>query len=541
MHPFLPQKRLFRAYDIRGDYRYFTDDFVCAMAANFANHFTNATSDCNNKPKQKTQVVLGYDTRLGSLPIAKKMAVIFYQLNIEVIWLGLVTTPMMAFLAEEYQGHGIIVTASHSAKHYTGFKWVTSGQSPNTSEIYSLYNQLAELPITIPTPIELAKQWAACKAHIIDISDKTCELYEYAINNAINSIKQQNTHNVNTQTTPTDILIDTLVVDCLNGATSNFVKSIFGQYVNNLIVLNDTTDGNFPHGDPDPSIPGRLEQLQNSVISNKAQLGIAFDGDGDRLTVVDNKGQAIAADNLLYLLAKTAITNQKTENKTMTPEVLFDVKCSHHLHSMLTELGTTPVMSRTGSSHMRKDLQTGHSTAIFAGELSGHFIFNDGYFINHDDGMYAALRLIQWLSNQPQALHFIVSQLPTMVSTADIYIPIVEQQKTLLLNLVQIIQSWLQSLGNELNGVTKNNNTNKKPPIKLPKNAQVSTIDGIRLDFPNGFGVIRPSNTSHCMTVRFAGNTKSDIKKIQQKLVALCRQFDDQLAKQVASIKPLAV
>lgn len=527
MHPFLPQQTLFRAYDIRGNYRYFTDDFVVGLADAFSSHFSQFSIN------DKTQIALGHDMRQGSLDIAQILASIFTKANIEVIWLGLVTTPIMVYWAEQYQGHGIMVTASHSVKNYTGIKWLTAGESPSSADITSLFNNLHNTKTCVPSTLNLNQLWIDCQSQIINRQDVAIKEYTQALHQAMKPLQALNSNKP----------INTLVIDCLNGATSDVVSHIFSQYAQQVIVLNDNADGSFPFGNPDPCENGRLQQLQSQVLKHGADLGLAFDGDGDRIMVVDNQGKIIDADNLLYLLANTAIEEKKllkTANNMQNTiasdpvsniSVIFDVKCSHHLPAMLKKSGANPIMSKTGSSHMRQQMQQSNSNTIFAGELSGHFIFNDGLFISHDDGIYAGVRLLNWLAKQPNSLHHIINQLPTIVSTTDVYIPVQKEQKSLLARLITIIKNWLNNLGTAI--------TNKTTPaIKLPKDAKVCVIDGIRLDFKNGFGVIRPSNTSQSFTIRFAGNTMADVKKIQQQLVALCRQIDDKLANQVAKIQP---
>lgn len=571
MHPFLPQHPLFRAYDIRGDYRYFTDDFVVALADTFCQHYsdfhfgsastsTSSSIEHNPRPRpqphsypqasnvNKLQVVLGYDSRLGSLPIAKIFASVFSRSGIEVVWLGLVTTPIMAYWAEQYQGHGMVITASHSVKNYTGVKWLTAGKSPSSEQITEIYANMADCPISVPTSKQLMADWQACQPKLTDISQLSADKYAKSMAAAMDAIMLKTQNEVQEKPKSTTLassvapLVNTLVVDCLNGATSTVAHKVFARYANQVIILNDTPDGNFPLGNPDPSEAGRLRQLQSEVLRHNADLGFAFDGDGDRLVVVDNTGAIIDADNLLYLLATTALDDkavtQTIDNNTEATEVIFDVKCSHHLPAMLKQTGATPIMSKTGSSHMRRQMQMNNSRAIFAGELSGHFIFNDGFFTAHDDGIYASVRLLNWLAKQSTTLHTIVGKLPTMISTADIYIPVEEQQKSMLARLISVIRSWLSSL--TLNLTANKSTDNSTAPIRLPDNAQVSTIDGIRLDFEHGFGVIRPSNTSQSLTVRFAGDSMSDVKKIQQQLVALCKQFDEKLANQVAKIQPLS-
>ncbi|WP_227431169.1 phosphomannomutase/phosphoglucomutase [Psychrobacter sp. I-STPA6b] len=551
-YDFRQQQRLFRAYDIRGDYQYFTDEFVYYLAQTFAQLFAKHCAK---------QVVIGYDVRYGSLDIAHQLASALQQQNIEVLWLGLVTTPIMAYWAEQYSGHGLMVTASHSAKDVHGIKWLVAGESPSSADIQALYQQLLQLAqqdtLTKYPTLNSAKALKASPNN--PNNNEIATRYITRIDNALKTINQPYNPTNNVDNTTSEKLPIRVVLDCLNGATSLYAQQLFEQFCQQVICLNDYPDGTFPLGNPDPAEENRLQQLQQAIIQHDADIGLAFDGDGDRLMVVDNTGRLIAPDHLLYLLAQVAIFESKHTkqfaNSKQIPEVIFDVKCSHHLPKLITGLKAQPTMSRTGSSLMRKALQTGGSHAIFAGELSGHFLFNDGFFVLHDDAMYAGLRLLNWLTRKSQqskqSLADIVDELPTMVSTADIYLPLPpsstiqlsspKQTKStnntntkdhpLLIQLRQLCQQLCNSAS------SKSQQTDLSENI-LPKKTTLTCIDGIRLDFSHGFGIIRQSNTSHSFTVRFAGDTLDDLTKVQQYFVSLCHQFDPDFAKQIANICP---
>ena len=358
-----------------------------------------------------------------------------------------------------------------------------------------------------------------------------------------------------------------VIIDCMHGATSNVAQPLFEHFCQYVIMLNDSPDGNFPSGNPDPTEPYRLKQLQQSVINHQANIGIAFDGDGDRLMIVDNNGKMVTPDQLLYLLAKVAV-NDSPKLLTSSPsitQVLFDIKCGHHLPKLITDLGATAVMSRTGSSLIRRRLQQSNNQIIFAGELSGHFIFNDHRFILYDDAMYAALRLLHWLAHpmsnlNPSAnLAEIIDGLPVIVSTADHYLPlpinalsncsIVEQLTQLCLYLQQLLKATsISSTHSEYQPITdgrpahctcsakRHSITLEQAQDLLPIGTKLSCIDGVRLDFTHGFGVLRQSNTSRNLTARFAGDSVEDLKDIQAKFAALCRPFDENLAAQILAI-----
>ena len=199
-------------------------------------------------------------------------------------------------------------------------------------------------------------------------------------------------------------------------------------------MLNANIDGDFPKGNPDPMEYNRLHELSAAVLHHKADLGLSFDGDGDRLMVVDSSGQPLVADHLLYLLSRVAIEDHFesaacNDSDAGSPIVIFDVKCSHHLPTLIQQAGAQAQMSKTGSSILRRAYthERRHRVSyLICRRAFRHFIFNDGYFLLHDDAMYAGLRLLNWLNHQPSTLAEIIDTLPEMVSTPDVYLPLAD-------------------------------------------------------------------------------------------------------------------
>ena len=650
MPPFAVQQSLFRAYDIRGAQQYFTSDFIQALGAAFAKLYKAQANQSENDHKKypynnshevacdasvvkhkisnkKTTVVIGYDVRYGSDTIAYTLAsILAAQEGLKVVNLGLITTPMMAFWAQRYAGHGIMVTASHSAKDTLGVKWLINNTSPSHTDIQALYknlffntsaqtvhyhNKQKKSITTIDSTINLNTAFSTTNLPSKTVADT----YVQAIITVFTSLhghhkelhghhsKYHNQHyeqQIVDSGYPTRISVAKLnlkvVIDCLHGATSKIAQPLFENFCQHVIMLNDTPDGSFPTGNPDPTEPNRLAELQQTVIVNEADIGLAFDGDGDRLMIVDNSGKVMAPDHLLYLLAQVAIDERPSAiDDTAAPRVLFDVKCSHHLPQLLSALGAAPIMTKTGSSLLRRQLQTRERQALFAGELSGHFIFNDGYFIVYDDAMYAGLRLLHWLAYTamptsttmkhsadhvdtvalstdlwgaprdillPYRLTDITRQLPTVISTADSYIPLSENASCdypIVAHLISFCH-YLQRIITEASSnssahivdtvataatfglsssctcfVSQHIDAARAQQL-LPIGTKLSCIDGIRLDFANGFGIVRESNTSHSLTVRFAGDNLGNLKEIQARFVALCLPFDTELAAQIAAI-----
>ncbi len=558
MPTFRDQRSLFRAYDIRGHHEQFTDNFIFALGVAFAKLFTELNFDGQI-------IVIGFDVRLKSDDIAENLASVLAAFGFKVKVLGLITTPMMAFWAQQFDGHGIMVTASHSDKDTLGIKWIIENNSASETDIAALYQRLTSAP----------KQLILNTQNIDYLPTKLVfDTYIHAIAQVFTKIYPK----------PDSKLPFTIVIDCMNGATSGIAKALFPRFCQRVILINDIPDGKFPNGNPDPTEPNRLAELQQSVIVLDADLGLAFDGDGDRLMIVDNRGKVVAPDHLLYLLANAALSCQTELNARDSKQVLFDIKCSHHLPKLLQNLGAIPVMTRTGSSILRQELDARQDSALFAGELSGHFIFNDGLFIRYDDAIYASLRLLFWLDNQSQLayqsqlaapkqsfqltdnwgepksqnryqLTDITQALPLMVSTADHYLPLgaSAHQQPLACSIV----SHLALLCQQLQAIAANLDANASviqlcdcddcPKINisksqaqqlLPKGTVLNCIDGVRLDFASGFGVLRKSNTSHSLTVRFAGDSVADLLEIRSRFVALCQWFDIDLAQKIAGLLP---
>ena len=600
---FAAQHSLFRAYDIRGSRQHFTDDFIQALGYAFA-HLYHVQQDSDNK---KNIVVIGYDVRRDSDVIAYRLANTLSECGLQVIQLGLITTPMMVFWAEQYQGHGIIVTASHSARDVLGIKWLVNHQSPSVEEIQMLYQQVTQQQLALrsldnsmleksglpkdglqETGFEITdfqkvivkkdnqKGYKASSTprHVVDnpISNQQMSLSPeqvaaHYIDAIVQVFKALYPHDNQSFLTKLDLVV---VIDCMHGATSHIAQQLFERYCQNVIMLNNVPNGDFPAGNPDPTEPNRLTQLQQSVVNHQADIGIAFDGDGDRLMIVDNIGKVVTPDHLLYLLAKVILTERPVACTQLQspPQILFDIKCSHHLPKLLTKLGAEPIISKTGSSLMRQQMQDSAGQIVFSGELSGHFIFNDSRFIVYDDAMYAALRLLHWLAagnsnslNPTTNLANIIYQLPNIVSTADHYLPlpvststdcsIIEQLTRLCVYLQQLIKvtaplpvqaeyQVLSTCQRTLCSCSIKSLTISIEQAKdlLPIGTTLSCIDGVRLDFAHGFGVLRQSNTSHNLTARFAGDSMAYLQDIQAKFAALCRPFDENLAAQIVAISP---
>lgn len=594
MPSFAAQRSLFRAYDIRGARQHFTSRFVHALAQAFcvlyqatdASDLDDASSLRSNQKttssKQMPRVVIGYDTRCGSQEIAEQLSEVLSH-SVQVIRIGLVTTPMMAFWATYYDGHGIIVTASHSHKDILGVKWMHAHQSPSRDDILSFRDTVLSFASADTSVydrntarINTDNEHSACMSLS---ADYVARCYADAVSDVFVTLSNSQYTNVPKTGDALQPLNMTVVIDCMHGASGRIAALLFRRFCKHIILLNDAPNGEFPMGNPDPAEPNRLAELQHEVILNRADIGLAFDGDADRLMIVDNSGKLVAPDHLLYLLAHIALIdrpNSSERNLNSPPKVLFDVKCAHHLSPLIKAMGAEAVMSKTGSSLMRGQLQRAPDQTIFAGELSGHFIFNDGYFLAYDDAIYASLRLLFWLAyapacdpianmprptldvwGAPRAQHErqltdITQHLPRLVSTADHYLPLptMSQDSCSIIEHITRLCCYLQTQIDTLSCRCLSPSTDTCDCMHqaqsdlhndaaelIPVGTRISCIDGVRLDFAHGFGVLRQSNTSHSLTVRFAGDSEDDLRAIQARFVRLCEPFDSHLAEQIATIE----
>ena len=276
-----------------------------------------------------------------------------------------------------------------------------------------------------------------------------------------------------------------IVIDAGNGATSVIAPQLFDELACEVMPLYCEIDGRFPNRSPDTSNEGNLEDLINKVIEEGADFGVAFDGDGDRLAVVTSSGRLIRSDTLLMLFAQDVVS------RNPGADVVFDVKCSRRLTQLVTRYGGRPVLWKTGHAFMKEKMR--ETGALLGGEFSGHIFFGERWF-GFDDGMYAAGRLAEILSSQGLSLDESLAELPTAESTPEILIPVAEDRKFAIMD--KIISNADFSSG------------------------KTNTIDGIRVDYENGWGLVRASNTSAALTARFEASDKEILNGIMQEFHA---------------------
>ena len=443
-------KNIFREYDIRGVYPIDLNEDIYFEIGNAI------ASKCNQLSIDS--IVLGRDGRLSgkSLMNALENSLINNGINIENI--GIVTSPLLYYAAKKHSSKsGIMVTGSHNPKEYNGIKMIIDDEPVSGKEIFEL--------IGIPNN-------ATIKG--------TASVNEDVIDNYIEEVKSKSIQSKD------EIKV---VIDCGNGAAGVIAPKLFTALGFNVVEIYSEVDGNFPNHHPDPGNPENLKDLSDKVLSEKANIGLAFDGDGDRLGVVDNKGKIIPQDKFLMLLAKDILKNSPQA------KIIFDVKCTNRLKDVILGYGGEPIMSPTGHFHIKKMLRK--TNAHLAGEMSGHIFFNDDWY-GFDDAHYSGFRLIKILIENESELSELLGEFPDGFTTPEINLDVDEDKK------FQIVDEFKKSASFE--------------------NASVSMLDGLRVEYEDGWGLLRASNTTPKLVLRFEGTS-------QKSLDDIIRKFNDEFQK----------
>ena len=398
-------------------------------------------------------VVVGRDGRLSGPDLIKSLKTGLKQSGCHVVDIGMVPTPLVYFATyTKAATSGVMITGSHNPPEYNGFKIMIAGETLSGDRIQALYQRIQNQDF----------QSGHGTSTRVDIED------DY-----IDRVKA-------------DIKLSKplkIVIDCGNGVAGNIAPKLFEQLGAKVTKLFCLVDGNFPNHHPDPSKLHNLEDIIKEVIDTGADMGFAFDGDGDRLGLIDNKGNVIWADRQMILYSRD-ILDRKPGAK-----IVFDVKCSSLLPKDIGEHGGKAIMSRTGHSFIKAKLK--ETGAALGGEMSGHIFFEERWY-GFDDALYTGARLLEILSKTDKTCEQVFANLPDSINTPEINIHFDEQ-------------------GDQF-----------KAMDKLAKNvsfegAEITTIDGVRVDYPNGWGLVRPSNTTPCLVLRFEANDKKTLEEIQTK------------------------
>lgn len=441
---------IFKAYDIRGIVPSTLDE---AVARGLGRAFGTVA-----RAQGQTTVAVGRDGRLSGPALSAALIAGLVDAGIAVIDVGLVTTPLLYFAASTLCASGIQVTGSHNPKDYNGFKMVLGGRAIYGDDIQQLRQTM---------------------------QDESWQLQ------AGGSVRSVDVLAAYTQRITSDVKLARplkIVVDCGNGIAGASAPAIFRALGCEVVELFSEVDGNFPNHHPDPSKPENLCDLIAALQASDAELGLAFDGDGDRLGIVTKDGSNIFPDRQMMLFAQDVLS------RVPGGHILFDVKCTQRLAPAIAAAGGVPVMYKTGHSLIKARMKELDSP--LGGEMSGHIFFKERWF-GFDDGTYAGCRLLEILSrsSDPSA---VLNGLPTSFSTPELNVACAEGEPHQL-------TAQLQALAADT--------------FAAP--AQISTIDGLRVDWPDGFGLIRASNTTPVLVLRFEGQTPEALARIEAAMLAL--------------------
>ncbi len=441
---------IFKAYDIRGIVPATLNETV---AEALGRAFGTAARQAG-----ETRVAVGRDGRLSGPALSAALIRGLVATGIEVIDVGMVTTPMLYFAASTACTSGIQVTGSHNPADYNGFKMVLAGRAIYGEEIQALRHTME------------AETWQLAEG------GRVTHLNVYAPyrDRIVGDIQLARRMKI--------------VVDSGNGVAGASAPAILRAIGCEVIELHSAVDGTFPNHHPDPSKPENLRDVIQALQQSDAELGLAFDGDGDRLGIVTRDGQNIFPDRQMMLFAQDVLS------RVPGGHIVFDVKCSQRLAPAIEAAGGKALMFKTGHSLIKAKMK--EIAAPLGGEMSGHIFFQERWF-GFDDGTYAACRLLEILSRSPDA-SAVLNALPTSFSTPELNVACAEGEPHKLVEQLVARASFAAP-------------------------AQVNTIDGVRVDWPDGFGLIRASNTTPVLVLRFEGHTPEALHRIEGEMLALLR------------------
>ena len=449
-------KDIFKAYDIRGKVpNDINGETAYTIGKSYGTYIKRYNVD---------SCMVGRDNRLSSDNLTIALINGILDSGINVISLGLVTTPMFYYgCILKKQTCGIMVTASHNPKDENGFKFSFNEYCNARGEMIDDFRDF-----TLRGKFDKGNG----NLYSYDIKSEYIELFRDSTEMGENKLK--------------------VVIDPGNGTTSIIVKDIFSLFPNlDLYYICDESDGNFLNHHPDPSVEANLTMLKEKVIEVGADVGLSFDGDGDRLGVVDENGNMLTADLYMIIIIRDII------DKVNKKEFLYDVACTKALDDEIRKLGGIPHCSRTGASYTKKE--TMDLDLPFGGEVSGHFYFRDRW-PGFDSGIYAGVRLLEILSKTLRPLSTLLDGINKYYSTEKRYIDSSYEVK------YQVVE--------------------KLKEYSLNKGYEIITTDGIRVIFKDGWAGIRVSNTSPSITVRFESTTKERLKEIEKEYMDLIDKYN---------------
>ncbi len=441
---------IFKAYDVRGIVPTTLNEEV---AEALGRAFGQAA-----RKEGETTVAVGRDGRLSGPALSAALVRGLVASGVDVVDVGVVTTPMLYFAASTLANSGIQVTGSHNPKDYNGFKMVLAGRAIYGDEIQALRQAMES-------------------------------------GGGASAAKPGTVRNVNILAPYRDRIVGDIqlarplkvVVDSGNGVAGASAPGIFRAIGCEVIELFSEVDGNFPNHHPDPSKPENLRDLIAKLKETGADLGLAFDGDGDRLGIITKGGNNIYPDRQMMLFAQDVLS------RVPGAPILFDVKCTQRLGPAIAAAGGQPLMYKTGHSLIKAKMR--EVNAPLGGEMSGHIFFKERWY-GFDDGTYAGCRLLEILSRHPDP-SAVLDQLPTSFSTPELNVKCEEGEPH------RVVAELVKK-------------------ANFP-DAKVSTIDGVRVDWPDGFGLLRASNTTPVLVLRFEGHTQEALHRIEGEMLSLLR------------------
>jgi phosphomannomutase/phosphoglucomutase len=438
-------KTIFKAYDIRG---VIDSTLDAGVARSIGQAFGQAAL-----AKGERKVVIGRDGRLSGPGLSAALAEGLQAAGVDVIDLGMVATPMVYFATNVLEGtrSGIMVTGSHNPPDYNGFKMVLAGEAIYGDAITSLYDSIQAHDGSS------AAQKGGYSTHDIRAA---------YLERIIGDVKVAR---------PIKI-----AVDCGNGVAGAFAGDLYRGMGCEVMELFCEVDGHFPNHHPDPAHPENLQDLIRALQASDAEIGLAFDGDGDRLGIVTKDGHIIYPDRQMMLFAADVLS------RNPGAEILYDVKCTRHLAPYIEQHGGRPLMYKTGHSLVKAKLK--ETGAPLGGEMSGHIFFKDRWY-GFDDGLYSGARMLELLTktDDPSAL---LNALPMAISTPELHLHLNEGENVALIDRL-------------------------RTDATFPSSEKINDIDGLRVEYPDGFGLARSSNTTPVVVLRFEGENPEALARIQ--------------------------
>ncbi|NSW99869.1 phosphomannomutase/phosphoglucomutase [bacterium] len=452
---------IFREYDIRG---IADSDLSDEVVGNIGFSFASMLIE-----NGLSTISIGRDCRKSSERIFQVLSEALLKSGINVVDLGMITTPVLYFSLYGLKvDGGIMITASHNPSDYNGFKAAIGKNVLSSEQIQDLKER-----ILVGKYVSLEARGSLNEFDII-------QDYKEDILKSIN-IKRR-------------IRVG---VDCANTPIGLFAKDILVSAGCEVYELFPEPDGDFPNHHPDPSVKENLVDLINLVRKESLDLGISFDGDADRIGIVDEKGDFIYSDMVLLLLARAVLAERPGS------KIIGEVKCSKNLFDDIHNNGGLPIMWKTGHSNIKRKIK--EESAPLAGELSGHIFFADKHH-GFDDALYAALRFIEVVSSQSKALSSMLSNVPKMYSTPEIRIDFPEKEK------FQFIEEFKELMRKDID-----------------KEAKVITVDGIRVETANGWALVRASNTQPALTIRFEADSELNLNTLKKEIEKKLREVSSQI------------